>query len=195
MRSIPVPRVGDLLDPATGARDVLLYVHGFNQTFESAAIDAARVSDGIRFRGETMLFSWPSKAKLLDYGYDRESAMWSRDALEQVFAGLMASPGRRPHPRGRAQHRHHADDGGAAADLRAAGPRRDRSHRRGDLRLARHRHGRVLVLGRTDRPARHAHHRHHRDQRPRAGGVGMDRAAPSASARPRRRSSRSSGCA
>jgi esterase/lipase superfamily enzyme len=43
------------------------------------------------FRGETMLFSWPSKAKLLDYGYDRESAMWSRDALEQVFAGLMAS--------------------------------------------------------------------------------------------------------
>ncbi len=86
-------RVGDLVDPAIGARDVLLYVHGFNQTFETAAIDAARVSDGIRFRGETMLFSWPSKAKLLDYGYDRESAMWSRDALEQVFAGLMASAG------------------------------------------------------------------------------------------------------
>ncbi len=88
-----VLRVGDLVDPAAGARDVLLYVHGFNQTFETAAIDAARVSDGIRFRGETMVFSWPSKAKLLDYGYDRESAMWSRDALEQVFAGLMASPG------------------------------------------------------------------------------------------------------
>ena len=48
--------------------------------------------DGIRFRGETMVFSWPSKAKLLDYGYDRESAMWSRDALEQVLAGVIASP-------------------------------------------------------------------------------------------------------
>ena len=70
-----------LLGPAAGMRDVLLYVHGFNQTFEMAALDAARLSDGIRFRGETMVFSWPSKAKLFDYGYDRESAMWSRDAL------------------------------------------------------------------------------------------------------------------
>ena len=39
-----------------------------------------------------MVFSWPSKAKLFDYGYDRESAMWSRDALEQVLSGLITSP-------------------------------------------------------------------------------------------------------
>jgi len=89
----PVPQIGDLVAPASGPRNLLLYVHGFNQTFEMAALDAARVSHGIRFHGETMVFSWPSKAKLLDYGYDRESAMWSRDALEQVLAGLMASPG------------------------------------------------------------------------------------------------------
>jgi esterase/lipase superfamily enzyme len=87
-----VPRIGDLFGSASGVREVLLYVHGFNQTFESAALDAARLSDGIRFRGETMVFSWPSKAKLLDYGYDRESAMWSRDALEQVLFELIASP-------------------------------------------------------------------------------------------------------
>jgi esterase/lipase superfamily enzyme len=37
-----------------------------------------------------MVFSWPSKAKLLDYAYDRESAMWSRDSFEQVLDGLMA---------------------------------------------------------------------------------------------------------
>jgi esterase/lipase superfamily enzyme len=86
-----VPNIGDLLGPAAGMRDVLLYVHGFNQTFEMAAL-AARLSDGIRFRGETMVFSWPSKAKLFDYGYDRESAMWSRDALEQVLSGLITSP-------------------------------------------------------------------------------------------------------
>ena len=88
----PATQIGDLYAGPGGTRDVLIYVHGFNQTFESAALDAARISDGIRFRGETMVFSWPSKAKLFDYGYDRESAMWSRDALEQVFAGLMASP-------------------------------------------------------------------------------------------------------
>ncbi len=88
----PLPQVGDLLGQATSARDVLIYVHGFNQTFETAALDAARLSDGIRFRGETMVFSWPSRAKLFDYGYDRDSAMWSRDALQTVLDGLMASP-------------------------------------------------------------------------------------------------------
>jgi esterase/lipase superfamily enzyme len=88
----PASQIGDLFVEPGGTRDVLIYVHGFNQTFESATLDAARISDGIRFRGETMVFSWPSKANLLDYGYDRESAMWSRDALDQVLTGLMASP-------------------------------------------------------------------------------------------------------
>jgi esterase/lipase superfamily enzyme len=88
----PVPQIGDLPGPSAGARDVLIYVHGFNQTFETAVLDAARLSDGIRFHGGTMAFSWPSKANLLDYGYDRDSAMWSRDALEKVLDGLMASP-------------------------------------------------------------------------------------------------------
>jgi len=87
-----VGKVGDLLAQAAVTRDVLIYVHGFNQTFETAALDAARLADGIRFQGETMVFSWPSKAKLFDYGYDRESAMWSRDAHEQVLGGLSASP-------------------------------------------------------------------------------------------------------
>ena len=49
-----------------GARDVLIYVHGFNQTFETAAVDAARLSSGVNFRGDAVVFSWPSKAKLLD---------------------------------------------------------------------------------------------------------------------------------
>ena len=47
-----VPRIGDLLPAAGGMRDVLVYVHGFNQTFETAALDAARLSNGIAFRGE-----------------------------------------------------------------------------------------------------------------------------------------------
>jgi esterase/lipase superfamily enzyme len=88
----PAPQVGDLLEQATSGRNVLLYVHGFNQTFEAAALDAARLSDGIKFAGETMVFAWPSRGKLFDYGYDRESAMWSRDALAEVIEGLMASP-------------------------------------------------------------------------------------------------------
>jgi esterase/lipase superfamily enzyme len=88
----PAPQIGDLLGEATSGRNLLIYVHGYNQTFEAAALDAARLSDGIKFSGETMMFSWPSRAKLLDYAYDRESAMWSRDALDQVLEDLLASP-------------------------------------------------------------------------------------------------------
>ncbi|WP_128946819.1 alpha/beta hydrolase [Bradyrhizobium zhanjiangense] len=82
---------GDLAAQA-GAGDVLIYVHGFKQTFETAVLDAAHLSDGIKFRGRTMVFSWPSKAGLFDYAYDRDSAMWSRDAFERVLSALVSSP-------------------------------------------------------------------------------------------------------
>jgi esterase/lipase superfamily enzyme len=80
------------LAQAASGRDVLIYVHGFNQTFETAVLDAARLADDIRFHGETIAFAWPSRAKLFDYGYDRDSAMWSRDALHAVLDALLASP-------------------------------------------------------------------------------------------------------
>ena len=85
--------VGNLLAQAGGGGDVLIYVHGFNQTFETAALDAARLSDAIKFRGRTMVFSWPSKAGLFDYAYDRDSAMFSRDDFERVLSSIVSAPG------------------------------------------------------------------------------------------------------
>lgn len=94
IESLEAVPVGEGLSRGNGRRDILIYVHGFNQTFETAALDAARLSDGIMFRGDTMLFSWPSKASLtlVDYNYDRESAMWSRDAFEGMLDQLIADP-------------------------------------------------------------------------------------------------------
>ncbi|WP_375464441.1 alpha/beta hydrolase [uncultured Methylobacterium sp.] len=93
-----VPRVesgagaaGAFAEAALG-RDVLIYVHGYRESFESAAVSAARLSDGIRFRGVSGLFTWPSAAATFDYGYDRESALWSRDAFEDLLKALAATP-------------------------------------------------------------------------------------------------------
>jgi esterase/lipase superfamily enzyme len=86
------PRLRDLIEKVPVPRDVLIYVHGFNQTFQYSAVAAARLSAGVGFAGETIAFSWPSKGSLLDYWYDRESAMWSRDALELVLARLIENP-------------------------------------------------------------------------------------------------------
>ncbi|GGK44222.1 alpha/beta hydrolase [Salinarimonas ramus] len=76
---------------AAVGRDVLVYVHGYRETFETAASGAAELADGIGFRGATGLFTWPSGGATFDYGYDRESALWSRDALEELILTLAQS--------------------------------------------------------------------------------------------------------
>jgi esterase/lipase superfamily enzyme len=84
---------GQALREATADREMLLYIHGFKESFESAARGALTLTEGISFQGEPMLFSWPSKAQLLDYGYDRESALYSRDGLEETLIGLLSEGG------------------------------------------------------------------------------------------------------
>ncbi len=86
----PARRLVDMVGPAT--RDVMVYVHGFNQTFEQSVFTAGRLAAGIQFTGEALVFAWPSRASLLDYNYDRESANLSRDALVQVLEELLACP-------------------------------------------------------------------------------------------------------
>jgi len=76
---------------ATG-RDVLLYVHGFNETFESAARSAGQLSHSLEFQGRTAIFTWPSGGKLFDYAYDRESALWSRDGFVRALQALVSNP-------------------------------------------------------------------------------------------------------
>lgn len=86
------PQPGDSpqrLAEALRGRDSLLFVHGYNQTFEAAAQDAAVLSQGIRFAGNSVLFSWPSKGGLLDYGYDRESALIARDHLAEALTAIL----------------------------------------------------------------------------------------------------------
>jgi esterase/lipase superfamily enzyme len=77
---------------AANGRDVLLYVHGYNETFETAAASAATLSDAIGFQGRTALFAWPSGGRLLNYVGDRESATWSRDGFEAALRALGNNP-------------------------------------------------------------------------------------------------------
>jgi esterase/lipase superfamily enzyme len=74
-------------------RDVLIYVHGFNTSYDDARFRLAQlVTDG-RFGGVPVLFTWPASSNLLDYEAAKESAAASRDALAKLLQELATAPG------------------------------------------------------------------------------------------------------
>jgi esterase/lipase superfamily enzyme len=83
----------EALVEAVQGREVLLYTHGYKESFETSAVSAIELSEGVGFQGASVLFSWPSRAALLDYGYDRESALFSRDAFEETLLALLSEGG------------------------------------------------------------------------------------------------------
>ncbi len=71
---------------------VLVFVHGFNNKFEDAVFRFAQIVHDSRAPVLPVLFTWPSRGNVLAYGYDRESANYSRDALETVLQALARDP-------------------------------------------------------------------------------------------------------
>jgi esterase/lipase superfamily enzyme len=73
---------------------VLIFVHGFNNRFDDAVYRFAQIVHDARVPGIPVLFTWPSRGelKLRAYNYDRESANYSRDALEELIDALDRNP-------------------------------------------------------------------------------------------------------
>ncbi|MFA6166710.1 MAG: alpha/beta hydrolase [Gemmatimonadaceae bacterium] len=59
---------------ATRSRDLLVFVHGYNVSFEDAAVRAAQLAADINFDGVVLLFSWPSAASVTAYVRDQQTA-------------------------------------------------------------------------------------------------------------------------
>jgi esterase/lipase superfamily enzyme len=73
-------------------RDVLLYVHGFNTSYDDARFRLAQISADARFGGVPALYTWPAHGSLLDYGAAKESATIARDALSRLLRRLSEVP-------------------------------------------------------------------------------------------------------
>jgi esterase/lipase superfamily enzyme len=58
--------------------DALIFVHGFNSSFDDAAFRMAQIVWDLGYRGLPVLFSWPSRGGPLNYLYDRDSAIGAR---------------------------------------------------------------------------------------------------------------------
>ena len=57
----------------TFSNQALVFVHGYNMSFENAVRRAAQIANDLKFDGGTFLFSWPSRNNILDYLSDREA--------------------------------------------------------------------------------------------------------------------------
>ncbi len=78
----------------TRTRDVLVFVHGYNSSFEEAAVRLGQLVADMGFDGTAILFSWPSAGAVTGYLRDQQSARnagWHllrllRDQLPRVGA-------------------------------------------------------------------------------------------------------------
>jgi len=78
------------------SRDLLVFVHGYNVSFEDAAVRAAQVAADLNFDGTVLLFSWPSAASVTAYVRDQQSARNAGYQLLRVLRNHVAAaqPGR-----------------------------------------------------------------------------------------------------
>lgn len=72
--------------------DALVFVHGFNTSFEEALYRHAQIVWDLQFKGVNVLFSWPSRGGAESYIYDKDSALGARDAFISVLSLLKAQP-------------------------------------------------------------------------------------------------------
>ncbi|PDS36696.1 esterase [Rhizobium anhuiense] len=74
------------------SRRVLVFVHGFNNRYEDAVYRFAQIVHDSHADVAPVVFTWPSRASIFDYNYDKESTNYSRDALEELLTRTAANP-------------------------------------------------------------------------------------------------------
>jgi esterase/lipase superfamily enzyme len=80
------------LSVAGKKRKLFVFVHGYNNTFQSSAYRLAQIAHDSSMEAAPVLFTWPSRGRVLDYVYDKESATYSRDALEYLLTRAALNP-------------------------------------------------------------------------------------------------------
>ncbi|PZU88170.1 MAG: esterase [Chelatococcus sp.] len=73
-------------------RQALIFVHGFNNTYADAVFRLAQIKHDAGIDAAPILFTWPSRASVFDYLYDKESTTYSRRALEDLIIKAAKSP-------------------------------------------------------------------------------------------------------
>lgn len=86
-----------LVADANTASDLLVFLHGYNVTFEEAARRAAQFAYDMEFKGRIILYSWPSLGRTMGYPADEERAFLAADCFNRFLKGLEEGPWAKVH--------------------------------------------------------------------------------------------------
>jgi esterase/lipase superfamily enzyme len=76
----------DVIDKAAAnSREVGIFVHGYNNSYQEALFRMAQMGHDSRLKGTKIVFSWPSQAAISGYVADKEGATYSRDYLAELL--------------------------------------------------------------------------------------------------------------
>lgn len=71
------------------ADSVVLYIHGYNRSYESAVLDTADLIYEINLQSPLILYSWPSAGSILAYASDLVNVDWSTFYLNELLLNLL----------------------------------------------------------------------------------------------------------
>jgi esterase/lipase superfamily enzyme len=75
---------------ASPERELFVFVHGFNVSFEDAARRTAQIHYDLKFSGAPIFFSWPAHDKfLITYPADEKNVAWSAPHLKQFLLSVV----------------------------------------------------------------------------------------------------------
>lgn len=82
-------------DLARNKGEMTIFVHGFNNNLPESIYRVAQFSHDLKLPGTVVDYAWPSAANPLGYVYDRDSALFARDGLEQLIDEAVDSGAKR----------------------------------------------------------------------------------------------------
>ena len=72
-------------------RSAIIFIHGYNTNFAEGLYRHTQLQHDLKPHGISIHFAWPSAASPRGYLYDRESALFSREALATTIDALARS--------------------------------------------------------------------------------------------------------
>jgi esterase/lipase superfamily enzyme len=77
----------------SGTQSALLFLHGYNVSFEDALFRTAQLTVDLKFPGAAIAFSWPSYADPVKYTFDEQNAEVSIPALRELLQDVTSRSG------------------------------------------------------------------------------------------------------